>query len=342
MAATFGSFLLSICGILLFRRMTSRHALPIFIFILLSGLCSATEPPALTLPDTSAVAPPPPGPNIIRVPFTLTGGLITIQARADTLEGNFLFDTGASKLLLNGRYFGKKSAASDPARGVTGNVAVLGEVKVDTLRFDQFMRTQVQADLIDFSHIEKSKKMAVVGIIGASVFEHYEILFDYGASLLVMIKTEASGKQVEPLPAWEYAQLGSAPLKISEHIALLYLEFSPKGGCWMGLDSGAEQNLLSKSIGGKFLKANFEIRRRVKLKGAGGESVEVLSGMLQNARLDTTQFEPMATILTQMNLINEAYASKLDGILGYEFLSQRPMSVNLRRRQLTFYVRVSP
>ncbi len=310
------------------------------VFILLLRVCAAAGPPDVFPPDTTLL--PPPGPNIIRVPFTLTGGLITIQARVDTLEGNFFFDTGASKLLLNRRYFSKKNADTDPSRGVTGNVAVSGTVNVDTLRFDQFMRTQVKADLIDFSHIEKSKKMAVIGLIGASVFEHYEILFDYEASLLVMIKMDNAGKPVEALPTWEYAQQERVPLKISEHIAMLYLEFSPKGGCWMGLDSGAEQNLLSTSMSGKFLKANFEIRRRVKLKGAGGESVEVLSGMLQNARLDTVRFQPMATILTKMSAINEAYAAQLDGVLGYEFLSQRPMSINLRRRQLTFYTRISP
>lgn len=307
--------------------------------LLLLPLCAVAAPPSFLFPDTTLL---PPGPNIIRVPFTLSGGLITIQARVDTLEGNFFFDTGASKLLLNQRYFGKKRDMGTGSRGVTGNVAITGTVKVDTLQFDNFIKTKVQADLLDFSHIEKSKKMAVIGLIGASVFEDYEILFDYEASLIVMIKTDKFGTPVEPLPTWEYIEQGSVPLKVSEHIAILYLEFAPKSWCLMGLDSGAEQNLLSSDMRGKFLKANFDIRRRVNLKGAGGESLEVLSGMLKNAHLDTMKFGPMATILTKMNQINEAYAAELDGVLGYEFLSQRLMSINLRRRQLTFYVRISP
>lgn len=311
-----------------------------FALVLLLRLCAAAAPPDFLFPDTTALLPP--GPNIIRVPFTLSGGLITIRARVDTLEGNFFFDTGASKLLLNQRYFGKKRDMGNSSRGVTGNVAVTGTVKVDTLQFDNFIKTKVQADLIDFSHIEKSKKMAVVGLIGASVFEDYEILFDYEASLIVMIKTDKFGTPVESLPTWEYVQQGSVPLKVSEHIAVLYLEFGPKSWCMMGLDSGAEQNLLSSDMRGKFLKANFDIRRRVNLKGAGGESVEVLSGMLKNAHLDTVQIRPMATILTKMRLINEAYSAELDGVVGYEFLSQRPMSINLRRRQLTFYVKILP
>lgn len=282
------------------------------------------------------------GPNIIRVPFTLTGGLITIQARVDTVEGNFFFDTGASKLLLNKRYFGKQRPRSESARGVTGNVAVLGSIKVDTLQFDNFIKTKLQADLIDFSHIENGKKMALVGLIGASVFEDYEILFDYEAGLIVMIRTDGSGIPIEPLPTWEYKACGSFPLKISTHIALIFLEFGPKGGRWMGIDSGAEQNMLSHATPNKFLKANFEIRRRIKLKGAGEESLEVLSGMLINARLDTFPLKPMATLLTKMGAINAAYETELDGVLGYEFLSQRLMSINLKRRKLTTYVRILP
>ena len=282
------------------------------------------------------------GPNIIRVPFTLTGGLITIQARVDSVEGNFFFDTGASKLLLNKRYFGKQRPRSEAARGVTGNVAVLGSLKVDTLRFDNFIKTKLQADLVDFTHIENGKKLALIGLIGASVFEDYEILFDYEAALLVMVRTDGGGNPIEPLPSWEYRACGSFPLKVVTHVAMLYMECGPKGGCWMGLDSGAEQNMLSHATPNKFLKANFEIRRRIKLKGAGQESLEVLSGMLLNAHLDTFQFKPMATLLTKMGTINAAYEAQLDGVLGYEFLSQRLMSVNLKKRKLTFYVRTLP
>lgn len=314
-------------------------ALWMLLLIGTSGLAAPGNPALHTFsPDSFQTQ----GPNIIRVPFTLTGGLITIRARVDTVEGNFFFDTGASKLLLNQRYFSQNRPRSDAARGVTGDVAVLGSIKIDTLQFDNFLKTKISADLVDFSHLENGKKLALVGLIGAGVFEAYEILFDYEASLIVMVRLDNSGTPIEALPEWEYGARGSVPLRVSEHIAMVYLPCGAKGGVWMGLDSGAEQNLLSHNTPNKFLKANFEIRHRIKLKGAGQESLEVLSGMLNNAHLDTFQFKPMATLLTRMGAINAAYAAQLDGILGYEFLSQRLMSVNMRRRKLTFYVRITP
>ena len=64
--------------------------------------------------------------------------------------------------------------------------------------------------------------------------------------------------------------------------------------------------------------------------------------MLQNASLDTFTFKPMATLLTNLSQINATYQTDVDGILGYEFLSQRPMSINHRKKRITFYVKERP
>jgi hypothetical protein len=63
----------------------------------------------------------------------------------------------------------------------------------------------------------------------------------------------------------------------------------------------------------------------------------VLGGVLRHARIDTLALGPMATLLTNLNEINALCKARLDGILGYEFLSQRPVSINYRKRRLTFY-----
>ncbi|GAB4497055.1 MAG: hypothetical protein OHK0019_29950 [Saprospiraceae bacterium] len=283
------------------------------------------------------------GPNIIRIPFTLTGTLITVRAQVDTVEGNFFFDTGASGLLLNYRYFDNVNRiASEEAGGVTGRVRVLGATRVDTFQFDNLMATEVDAELIDFRHIENAKKVELVGLIGYSVFKDFEVLFDYEASLLVLIRTDKSGGQLEALPRWEYKPIGNAPVELSEHVAIIWLKFASKQEKKFALDSGAEQNLLSTTSGKRFLKENFEIRRRVKLRGTGNQNIEVLSGILQNAVLDTFKIKPMATLLTDLSEINAAYQSDVDGMLGYEFLKQRPVSINYRKRRITFYVKERP
>ena len=100
----------------------------IFTFLAVCTPLHATPGRDLILTESEWV-----GPNIIRVPFTLTGTIITVRGSIDSIEGNFFFDTGASGLLLNYRYFGNPArAASKEGGGDTGKVRVLGAEKVDT------------------------------------------------------------------------------------------------------------------------------------------------------------------------------------------------------------------
>lgn len=318
-----------------------RSALRAFRVALFCASCfsaHATPLRDLTLTEAEWIAP-----NIMRVPFTLTGTLITVQARVDTVEGNFFLDTGANGLLLNTRYFGNPHRGALASSGsVTGLVRVRGSITVDSFRMDNLLASGISAELIDLSHIERAKKTDLVGLIGHAVFADYEILFDYSASLLLLVRTDEKGNPYENIPQWEYKPLGAVPIMTQGHIAVLRLKFGSKYFKRFGIDSGAEQNLLSTGAGKRFLKENFEIRKRVKLRGAGQKSIEVLSGMLRNASLDTFQFKPMATLLTNLSEINAAYQTTLDGLLGYEFLSQRPVSINHRKQSITFYDKVRP
>lgn len=303
------------------------------ILLLLCCRAAAAEHPVqLTLPEAEAL-----GPNIIRIPFTLTGTLITVKGRLDSLQGDFFFDTGASKLLLNKRYFPNIPALSGRmGGGVTGDLPVLGQVQSDSFFLDNLLRLNLMADLIDMTHIETMKRVDLLGIIGYAVFQDYEIIFDYAASLLVLVRTDADGNAVQALPDWEYVPEQTFPLQVLGHVAVLKMNVGKKR-MRFALDSGAEQNLLSIGLGKKFLKANFEIRKRMKLRGAGRKSIEVLAGVLHNAQLDTLRLRPMATLLAQMADINAVYETRLHGILGYEFLSQRIMGINYRKKRLIFY-----
>jgi Aspartyl protease len=312
--------------------------MPLLIWCMLGifcyQLCAPCAPPHPTPIDSEAsewVQP-----NLIRIPFRMVGALIVVRAKVDTLVGNFIFDTGASDLLLNYRVFAKGGPTLSVSGGVTGRVEVKGRKRLDSILIDNLTGRNITADLIDMSHIERVKNTAFLGIIGHKIFSDYEVLFDYKAQLLVLARVNSLGLPYQKIPDWEYAPIQSFPLEIKGHVAMLTLNFDKKKKTF-GLDSGAEQNLLDVNIGKKFLEANFVIQKRVKLRGTGSESVEVLTGTLNNAQLDTCQLQSMATILGDMGNINTIYNTRLTGILGYEFLSQRPVSINYRSRKLTFY-----
>jgi hypothetical protein len=59
------------------------------------------------------------------IPFNRAGNLILIKAKADSIEGNFILDTGAPGLILNMTYFRnypQTGEAEGESGGITGAV----------------------------------------------------------------------------------------------------------------------------------------------------------------------------------------------------------------------------
>lgn len=109
-------------------------------------------------------------PNTVFVPFQLTGRLITVTARVDTMEGAFFLDTGAERLLLNKNYFElNKGDRRVAAAGATGRVGTAYYRRVDSLHWDALFFLNQQANILDLSHIERKKNIRLIGIIGFEV-----------------------------------------------------------------------------------------------------------------------------------------------------------------------------
>ncbi|MEL7119534.1 MAG: hypothetical protein AAFO07_08840, partial [Bacteroidota bacterium] len=103
-------------------------------------------------------------PNTIRIPFRWIGRLVAVQARIDTVEGTFFFDTGAERLLLNERYFERDFKSQDVVSyGATGTVQGRGAKRIDTLRWDNLIFPQLMASILNLSHLESKRNTRVVG-----------------------------------------------------------------------------------------------------------------------------------------------------------------------------------
>lgn len=310
-----------------------QYLLALTFFPLLA--CAENEPVPVEFPAVEWISP-----NLMRIPFTLTGTLITVKAKVDTLSGNFIFDTGASELLLNSRYFGGESpqlASLSAAAGVTGTVEHGAPYRIGRFQFEEMIAERLTVSTLNLQHIEKAKRLRLLGLIGFSVFRDYEVIFDYNLLQLVLIRTDKTGKRLEEISEKEYIIHKILPIRMQGHIAMIEMAFGEKAKLCFGIDSGAEQNLLDHQTSSRLLKAHFDIKKHVKLNGTGRESLEVLAGILHGGRMDSLAVAPMHTLLTDLTSINEAYGTQLDGVVGYEFLHQQPVGINFRKKTMTFY-----
>ena len=84
------------------------------------------------------------------IPFNRVGNLIVVKAKADTIEGNFILDTGAPGLVLNITYFRDYPLVShhdSEERTITGGTngtqqTTIKEFSLGTL---QYFRTEAEA-----------------------------------------------------------------------------------------------------------------------------------------------------------------------------------------------------
>lgn len=308
----------------------------------LAGLCMPLFAGTVTPPETAAGTADLSFPdavrssnNTYRIPFTWVGRLPAVTAKVDTTVGTFFFDTGAECLLLNSRYFkGQVRVAGSSQYGVTGGNDEVFSRKVDSLNWENFYLENVSAKVLSLAHIERARNIPVVGIIGYEVFRDFEVLIDYGSRLIVLTRLDKNGYRLDPR-VFPDPPIDSLDIELARHGVLIKTQVEGKT-LKMHLDSGAEINLLDRLVPKKVLN-RFVIIKRVNLLGAGENKVEVLAGTLSGVTINQSVCDTMRTLLTSLDDLSLILGTRVDGVLGYEYLRPRKVLINYKRRKLFFF-----
>lgn len=274
-------------------------------------------------------------PYTIRAPFELAGHLILIQAEVAGQSGNFILDTGSEALILNAAHFaGGVEQPMLASTGTTGRVEGVRVTAVSDLAIDSSRMERLGAHVIDLRHIEEKKHIRLLGIIGYDVIKAYELLIDFQLRQLTLTQLDRLGNRLDSLAIYDEAT-DSLEARLQGHI--LAIEGEVDGhSVTFGLDSGAELNLIDKRAGRKVLQ-HFQPNRRTVLHGmAGSKGVEVIAGKLYHFSSGQQRCSGMRTILTNMAELNHSFGSRLDGLIGYEFLVTRRTILNYKREKLYF------
>lgn len=275
--------------------------------------------------------------NTTRIPFKLVDHLIVIEAQLLNKKGNFIIDTGSETLILNKNHFKGQNSILDEQKQTSGVLNFIDNplerhlkefIIQDLVIFNKF------SDVIDLSHIEISKKMHLLGIIGYDILKDYEIFIDMHLNQITLSKLDGKGEKIDNSIYLEKI-IDSVDFKLKKHTIVIEATINEKI-LKFGLDTAAEYNQLNKNID-KLALTQFFPKRRMQLIGASGQKIEVLAGKLYRVKLtDSIYFGPMHTILTNLNQMNKAFGTKLDGVLGYEFFRQQRTIINYKKEKLYF------
>ncbi|MCI4647502.1 retropepsin-like aspartic protease [Phaeodactylibacter sp.] len=272
----------------------------------------------------------------IRIPFKLAGHLILVQAEVAGQSGNFILDTGSSKLILNAsHYSGGQSAPNTVGMSMTGAIKDLREATVRDFTIDSLQYDRLYADVIDLNHIERKKNIRLLGLLGYNVVENYELMIDFQLKQLTLTALDDEGNRIDTLAFYE-KPTDSLRVTMDKHFLVINGEVDGKA-LRLGLDSGAELNLLHNRVNRAILD-HFKISRRTHLAGMSGQQeLEVIAGKLYRFRSGEQRCSGMRTLLTNMHTFNRTYRTRLDGLIGYEFLCVRRTLINYKKQKLYFF-----
>lgn len=264
------------------------------------------------------------------IPFTRVGNLIMVKAKADTTEGNFILDTGAPNLVLNITYFRDYPLTNIPdgdQTSITGSTATINKTSVKELCFGSLKYFQNDADLVNLGHIENSKGVKILGLLGMELFKQCEMIIDYEKELIYLhriAQKEASTYKSEQLS--DTSTYSTFPIDITNNRIIVRTEMAGKK-LKLVIDCAAESNVLDSRLPNKIF-ANVTITKKVTLTGAGNKKVEALYGNLKNLKMGNQEISDLPVLIT--NLENTCFSDTgcVDGILGFDFLSLHKIGFN--------------
>ena len=111
------------------------------------------------------------------------------------------------------------------------------------------------ARVIDLSHVEENTGIAVLGLLGQSVFQKHEIVFDLVHQSIQLIPLDKKGDRQNQLSIQPKHEI---PFKMTGHLPTFEVQINPYK-LILGLDSGAEFNVLDRSFS-QGLQANMRLQ----------------------------------------------------------------------------------
>lgn len=267
--------------------------------------------------------------DTIRIPLIRAGNLFFIEAKIDTMEGNFLVDLGAPYLVLNATYFREyEKDYSYTANTLATESDFVKRAKIRNLSFYGIEYKNMEADVTDLGAIENRRGLKILGLLGVSIFREFVFDIDVKNQQLLLYKGSTKNKTNMDV-------LLEAPIKIENNVILIKAR-SNNVLLDLSIDSGAERNILDNTLNSSVYEGMTIMGSSVITDGNGGRSEALLTKLTQLSISDMP-LENMYTLIINLEIISRAYGRPIDGMLGYPFFASGRVVIDFRRKQLVIY-----
>ena len=251
------------------------------------------------------------------------------------MEGNFILDTGAPYLVLNITYFRDYPTSSTHAEqtSISGGGSAVDKTFISNFSFGSLNYFHVAADLINLGHIEKSKGVKILGLLGLDLFRQCEMIVDYEKSLIYLhriARKESATYRHDMLQ--DTAAYNSFPFVLKDNRIIATAEVAGKKLKFV-IDHGAESNIIDSRLPNKVFE-NVVITGHINILGSENKKVDALYGDLQHMRMGDKEMGALPVMVVNLEYTCFSVMGCVDGVLGFDFLSLHKIGFNFVNRKM--------
>lgn len=278
--------------------------------------------------------------NYFSLPFKKYGKLIAVEAKLNGIIKTFIIDNGSPVLVLNNAHLHKDTTKkilsnNTDLKGVGGTITGMGLEKIKSFELKDISMSEQNVTTLDLSHLEKELKKEFDGLIGYEVYKDYDLLFDYQNYILTFIKPEYTETYL--LEQYDTNNIKRIPIEMGVHIPIV-VGYINNNSYAFGIDCGAESNLIDLSLKDS-LKKEVRKFKKTTLDGLDKTKNNVLEGKLKSFKIEDILFENKNFVISDISHLNQSYQLKLDGLIGYEILSNQPTLLSYKNKFITFIIK---
>jgi len=276
-------------------------------------------------------------PSSTKVKFRLAGGaqpLIMVPVKVNGKGPfEFILDTGAGTSLLSselGQKLGVKILGSKEGQSAGGAVSV-SLARVNSLAVASAKLTNVDVGLVDLSHIGKTVGANIDGDLGYNFLKHFRITLDYRKNEI----------RFEDPKRFELAGRSTAVTEVVMRLAslakpliLIDVYANGRGPFQFAIDTGTSTTAITPELAKQLDVASSPIGAAT----TGGAPVNVTAGILQSFQVGGARIEQLTVVVADFfAMLSNALGAKLDGIVGYNFLSNYKVALDYPNEKLILF-----
>ena len=268
------------------------------------------------------------------VPIKRAGNLIIVEASIDTIEGNFILDTGAPGLVLNETYFRDyPRLAEQETDGINGSAPGFNTT-VYNFKLLDLQYSRLKAHVTDLSFVENGRNIKILGLLGTRLFSKFAITIDLFRNQLYIQKLDKDGN----IPAGETVFHDRFMVSSFQYLNdMIFLKGTiNNSNLWFAFDTGAESSLFDYNRSKKM--EAIQVLSRSKVEGIGGVSLEVVYARFDNLMIGDRKFMQNKVILTNLDKMSDSFGRTIDGILGYDFFVRGIFTINFVKKEFEMYI----